>query len=337
MAGIDFCPKKGALPMQMTVYALQPEEEAFFEKYRRELNMDLVLTGEKPSLENVSLLAGSRAVNVVSDVEITQELWRAWQEMGIRAAVTRTIGREHMHEDIAAELGIPVFSITYSPCSVADYAIMMMLMVLRNIKPMLQRYAGGDFTASGILGRELPELTVGVLGAGRIGQTVIRHLSGFGCRVLYWNRTPRPELDHLAEAVDLGTLLGESDVLSLHMALCDGTHHFLNRDRIAAMKPGAVLINTARGPLVDTDALIDALESGHLSGAGLDVFDGDRSIYYRDFKNRPVPSRCKAVLDAMPNVLMLPHMAYFTDRAVEDMVAGSMLEIHNFFTQNPQQ
>ena len=319
--------------MQMTVYALQPEEVIYFEKYRQKLNMDLVLSPEKPSLQNLGLLAGSLAVNVVSDVEITPELWRAWQAAGIRAAVTRTIGREHMHEDVAAGLGIPVFSIIYSPASVADYAIMMMLMVLRNVKPMLWRYAGGDFTASGILGRELPELTVGVLGAGRIGETVIRHLSGFGCRVLYWNRTPRPELSRLAEAVELGTLLGESDVLSLHMALCDETRHFLSRDRIAAMKPGAVLINTARGPLVDTEALIDALESGHLAGAGLDVFDGDRSIYYRDFKNRPVPSRQKAVLDAMPNVLMLPHMAYFTDRAVEDMVAGSMEAIHRYFTQ----
>ena len=108
---------------------------------------------------------------------------------------------------------------------------------------------------------------------------------------------------------------------------------FLDRTRISSMKRGAVLINTARGPLVDTDALIEALETGHLSAAGLDVFDGDRSIYYRDFKNTPVSSRQKAILDAMPNVLMLPHMAYFTDQAMEDMVTNSVQAVAQYLQE----
>ena len=319
--------------MNMTVYAVQPEEIPIFRRLEKEYDLHLTLTAEKPGLHNLDLLTDADAVNVLSDTVITEELWCAWKEAGIRAAVTRTIGVEHMNCQIGESYGIPVFCITYSPSSVADYAIMMMLMVLRNIKPMLYRYLGQDYSIAGNLGRELPNMTVGVLGAGRIGTTVLRHLNGFGCRLLYWNRTPRPELEGVATAVPLETLLRESDILSVHLAANRDTIGFLNLERIKAMKPGAVLINTARGPIVDNEALIEALESGHLSGAGLDVFDGDRSIYYRDFKNKAVHHREKAILDAMPNVLMLPHMAYYTDQAMEDMVCNSVRVVMEYFQE----
>lgn len=317
--------------MKMLVYQVQPEEVPFFRQLQDRYQMELTLSPEKPDLQNLSMCAGMDAVNVVSDTVITPEMWDAMAARGIRAAVTRTIGMEHMNREYAETLGIPVFHITYSPSSVADYAIMLMLMVLRHVKPMLQRYLGRDYTASGLLGRELPNMTVGVVGAGRIGATVLRHLTGFGCKLLYWNRTSRPELEGIAEYVPLEALLARSDILSLHLAANEETFHFMDRRKLFSMKPGAVLINTARGPLVDSDALIEALEQGRLGGAGLDVFDGDRSIYYRDFKNTPVASRSMAVLQAMPNVLMLPHMAYFTDQAVEDMVRGSMRAVYEYF------
>ena len=310
--------------MRMTVYSVQPEEVPVFRRLEKQYDCQFMLVPEGPGLENAGLLRDAGAVNVISSVVITEELWDAWKAMGIRAAVTRTIGDEHMNRAYGEALGIPVGRITYSPASVADFAIMLMLMVLRNVKPTLQRYAGGDYTVSGLRGRELPDLTVGILGAGRIGATVIRHLQGFGCRVLYWSREPKPELTELAEYRDLDSLLRESDILSLHLSAVPETLHFLDRERIGRMKKGAVLINTARGTLVDSDALIDALEEGRLGGAGLDVFDGDRTIYYRDFKNTPVGSRQMAILNAMPNVLMLPHIAYYTDRAVEDMVVNSV-------------
>ena len=320
--------------MKMTVYAVQPEEIPIFRKLEEEYDLHLTLTAEKPGIHNLDLLKDADAVNVLSDTVITEELWKAWKEAGIRAAVTRTIGVEHMNSQIGQSFGIPVFHITYSPSSVADYAIMMMLMVLRNVKPMMYRYLGQDYTIAGNMGRELPNMTVGVLGTGRIGSTVLRHLSGFGCRLIYWNRSPRRELENVAEAVPLETLLRESDILSVHLAANQETIGFLSRERIEAMKPGAVLINTARGPLVDTEALIEALESGRLSGAGLDVFDGDRSIYYRDFKNKSVRHRQKAILDAMPNVLMLPHMAYYTDQAMDDMVCNSVRVVMEYFKRD---
>lgn len=311
--------------MKMLAFAVEEEERPIFERFYHPYQIDLTMTHEKPSLGNAALAEGMDCINVLSDTVLTPELWDAYHAAGVRLAVTRCIGMEHMNQPYAEKLGIVVKNVTYSPASVADYAIMMMLMLLRHIKPMLQRYAGQDYTMAGFRGREMHNMTVGILGAGRIGSTVARELTGFGCRVCYWNRTPKAELDGVAEYCALDTLLSTSDIVSVHLAANEETHHFMDEKRLKAMKPGAVLINTARGPLVDSAALIEALESGHLGGAGLDVIDGDRDIYYRDHKNQLVRHREMAILNAMPNVLMLPHAAYFTDQALEDMVRGSLV------------
>ena len=306
--------------MKMIAYAVNDEERVFFERYKDQYGFTLTMVEEKPSLENAELAAGMDAINVLSDVVITDAMYDRYQALGVKVAVTRTIGAEHMNLSYAKKIGMKVCNITYSSASVADYAIMMMLMVLRNIKPMLLRYAGQDFTAQGLRGRELPNMTVGVIGTGRIGRTLIEHLQGFGCRVLAWSRHEQPGLAGLCTYVPLDTLLAQSDIVSLNLSSTPETEHFMDAEKFRKMKPGSILINTARGAIVDSEALIDALESGHLGGAGLDMIDGDRVIYYRDFKNKPVPSRAMAILNAMPNVLMLPHMAYYTDQASDDMV-----------------
>ena len=323
--------------MKMIAYAVEPEEIPVFEKYYRNYNIDLKLLSEKPTLKNTALADGYDCINVLSDTYITDEMWNAFYKCGVRIAVTRCIGMEHMNKAYAEGLGIKIFNISYSPASVADYAIMMMLMLLRNIKPIMQRYLGQDYTMSGIRGRELPNMTVGIIGAGHIGQTVIKHLSGFGCKILYWNRHPKKELEEFAQYCDLPALLAQSDMISLHIASNDETYHFMDSDRINSMKEGALLINTARGPIVDSIALIKALESGHIAGAGLDVIDGDRNIYYRDHKNQMIIHHEMAILNSMPNVLMLPHAAYFTDQALEDMVHNSLIVTSQCFNAMNEQ
>lgn len=319
--------------MKMVVYSCDEIEASIFRGKAKEYGVDAVLYAHKPLLENADLTLGADVVNILSASCITAELLDRYRANGVKLLVSRTIGVEHIDTAYAASVGIQVENVTYSPASVADYAIMMMLMVLRHIKPMMQRYVGQDYTPRGYLGRELPDLTVGIVGMGRIGETTARHLTGFGCRILAYNRTPRKIPDGV-QSVDLDTLYRESDIVSLHIAATEQTHHWIDAAAIGKMKQGAVLINTARGTLVDSAALIDALESGKLSGAGLDVFDGDRTIYYRDFKNEVLPTRERAILDAMPNVLMLPHMAYYTDRAVQDMVLHSLDAARRFFASN---
>ncbi len=317
--------------MKMIAYAVGAAEKPIFQRFYQQYGVELTMTPERPSLENAHLSQGMDCVNVLSETVITPELWDIYHKNSVKIGITRCIGMEHMNRDYAEKLGIAVMNITYSPASVADYAIMMMLMVLRNIKPILLRSVGQDFTVAGLRGRELPNMTVGIVGAGRIGTTVASHLAGFGCKVLYWNRTPKDTI--AAEYRPLPELLQQCDIISLHLSSNDETYHFMDAEKLQQMKPGSILINTSRGALVDSSALIDVLESGHLSGAGLDVLDGDRNIYYSDHKNQMLRHHEMAILGSMPNVLLLPHMAYYTDQALEDMVRNSLAFSSQYFSE----
>lgn len=317
--------------MKMLAYAVEKEEIPIFEKYYKKYGIELTMLEEKPSLQNAVMTEGMDCINVLSDTVLTEEMWNVYHANGVKVAVTRCIGMEHMNKQYAESLGIRVCNVTYSPSSVADYAIMMMLMLLRNVKSIMQRYVGQDYTMVGIRGRELPNMTVGIIGAGNIGITTAKHLSGFGCKILYWNRHKKEELKGIAEYCELEMLLKKSDIVSLHLASNEETYHFMNKDKLYYMKPEALLINTGRGTLVDTTALIEALENGRLAGAGLDVFEGDRKIYYRDYKNQLIVHHEMAILNAMPNVLMLPHAAYFTDQALDDMVHNSLIVANKIY------
>ena len=308
--------------MRMAVFGVEEEERPLFERLAPAYGVQAALHSAYISLEALQAARELDAINVLSDTVITPQMWDAARAAGVRFAVTRCVGMAHMNADYARGLGIAVTNVSYSAASVADYAIMMMLMVLRNVKPMLKCYEAQMFAQAGLRGRELPNLSVGIIGAGHIGSTVAQHLQGFGCPVYYWDRKEKPGI--AAKYLPLDTLLETCDIVSLHLALCGETVHFMDASRIGRMKPGSMLINTGRGALVDSGALIDALEAGRLAGAGLDVIDGDQTIYYRDHKNRILHNRHKAILDAMPGVLMLPHLGYLTDQALVDMVENSL-------------
>lgn len=194
---------------------------------------------------------------------------------------------------------------------------------------------GQDFSLTGVQGRDFGEMTVGIIGTGAIGCALAKHLSGFGCRILACGHHANPDLPASAEYVELQKVLQESDILSLHIPSNRENYHFMDRERISRMKKDAVLINTARGDLVDTDALIDALEEGRLSGAGLDVIEGDREIYYRDHKDKQLCHRQKAILEAMPNVILLPHIGFCTRRAVSDMIQNSVKNCIEYLAEHP--
>jgi D-specific alpha-keto acid dehydrogenase len=164
-------------------------------------------------------------------------------------------------------MGIAVGNVEYPPDSVADYTVMLMLMALRNAKSVVTGAEKFDFRLNAVRGKEPRDMTVGVVGNGRIGTAVIERLRGFGCRVLTHNRNAE------TDCAPLNELLAESDIVSLHIPLNRDARHFIGREQIEAMKQGAFLINTGRGALVDTDALIAALENGKLGGAALDVLE----------------------------------------------------------------
>ncbi|MBR2736620.1 MAG: lactate dehydrogenase [Firmicutes bacterium] len=306
--------------IKTAVYGYREDEERFFSHYSEKLGVELVRVKENADLGNVSFSEGCVQVTVLSDMVITRPMLEAYKKNGVKLLTTRTIGADHIDLEAAADCGIAVSRITYSPYSVADYTIMLILMVMGHVKTILTRYYGQDYTIPGSMGTELPGKTVGLIGGGQIGKALARHLSGFDCRILISDHHPSDELKGIAEYCDQETLIRESDIISLHVPYTEANHHMINADTIASMKDGVIIINTARGGLIDSGALIDALESGKVGGAGLDLVEGDREIYYRDHKDKPFAFREKAILDAFPNVVMMPHMAFYTDQVVEDMV-----------------
>jgi D-specific alpha-keto acid dehydrogenase len=203
---------------------------------------------------------------------------------------------------------------------------MLMLMAIRNAKSIIRRTDVHDYRLNDVRGKELRDLTVGVIGTGRIGAAVMDRLRGFGCRILAYDNRPLAAADY----VPLDELLHRSDIVTLHTPLNADTHHLLNRRRIEQMRHGAFIVNTGRGSLLDTEALVPELESGRLGGAALDVLEGEEGIFYADCRDKPIESKQLLRLQELPNVIVSPHTAYYTDHALSDTVENSIVNCLQF-------
>ena len=310
--------------MKLFAFALRPFDElGYLDTLSRELGFTFAWTEDYPTLENAELAAGADALSIITN-PMTPELLERYHQMGILAIATRSIGYDHIDLAAARRLGIRVAHAAYPPEGVANYAIMLMLMGLRRAKLVLKQAEAQDFSLEGKLGRTLASCTVGVVGTGAIGACVIRQLAGFGCRILACDPYPKDALRDQATYVNLERLLAESDVVTLHAPGLPENHHMIGTGELALMKPGALLVNAARGSLVDTEALVAALESGRLGGAALDTIENEAGLYYLDRRLDVLPHRDRAVLMALPNVIVSPHMAFYTAEDVEHMVRSSV-------------
>jgi D-lactate dehydrogenase len=308
--------------MKLFVYGYRPYDEAeAFRTYGEKFNVTLGLCQDPPNMENAALAEGYDCISIVS-CPMPEQLIVRFRALGIRMISTRTVGYDHIDLETARTLGVRVSNATYSPSGVADYTVMLILMALRKAKRILQRADIHDFTLPGTIGRELRSCTVGVMGTGKIGTTVIRSLQGFGCRILAYSHQRDPSLG--VEYVTPEELYRESDIISLHLPLTGESYHTIDHDAIAKMKDGAILVNTARGGLVDTAALIEGLECGKLGGAALDVLEDEAGLFHFDKKSDQIGHRAMSILKDMPNVIFTPHMAFYTQEAIGDMVGHSV-------------
>lgn len=299
------------------------DEGPYFKKISEELGIELVICPEGPSDQNLDFAKGCQCISIIT-TPVDAALMKEFHELGIKMISTRTIGFDHIDLEAAKKYDIHISNATYSTNGVADYAIMMMMMASRKMKHIMQRAAIQDFSLPGLQGREFANLTIGIVGTGRIGQTVIRHLSGFGNPILACSLYECDEVKKYARYVPLEQLLRESDIISLHAPLDESNYHMINQESIATMKDQAILVNTARGGLIDTDALLDALESEKIGAAALDVIEDEFDLYYNDLKSEILKNRKLAILKSYPNVIVTPHMAFYTDQDVHDMVYSSL-------------
>ncbi|MBY8339106.1 D-lactate dehydrogenase VanH [Streptomyces spinosirectus] len=310
----------------ITIYGCERDEAALFRKIAPGFGVVPTITEAALTAYNAELALGNRCVSVGHKTRVAHSALRALGRVGVKYLSTRSIGCNHIDVAYAESIGISVGNVSYSPDSVADYTLMLMLMAVRNAKETVRRADLHDYRLHDVRGKELRDLTVGVIGTGRIGTAVMDRLRGFGCRTLAHDNRPEASADH----VSLDELLRLSDIVTLHAPLNADTHHLIDRRRIDRMKEGAFLINTGRGPLIDTEALVRALENGRLSGAALDVLEGEEGIFYADCRSRSIESKLLLRLQELPNVLISPHTAYYTDHALRDTVENSIFNCLKF-------
>jgi D-specific alpha-keto acid dehydrogenase len=312
--------------MGITIYGCGQDEAALFREMAPRLGVVPTITEAAVSEGNIGLALGKRCISIGHKTHVTNSTLLALSEAGVTYISTRSVGYNHIDVNYAESVGISVETVAYSPDSVADYTLMLMLMAVRHAKSVIRRADVHDYRLNDVRGKELRDLTIGVIGTGRIGGAVMDRLRGFGCRTLAYDTRPQASADY----VSLGELLQQSDIVTLHTPLTADTHHLLGRHRIERMKHGAVIVNTGRGALLDTEALVSALESGRLGGAALDVLEGEEGIFYADCSDKPIESRLLLRLHKLPNVLISPHTAYYTDHALRDTVEHSLTNCLKF-------
>lgn len=323
--------------MKIFAYALREfDEKEFFDRFSKEFNCEYGYSTDYPCPENVELARGYDAISA-TPCDLGADMLERFYNVGVRYIATRSIGVDHINVEKAKELGMGISHVSYAPETVADYAIMLMLMCCRKICPILERAKMQDYTLKGKMGKDLSDCTVGVIGTGQIGKTVIKHLSAFGCNILAYDLYPNKECASHAQYVSLEKLYKKSDIITLHAPSTDENYHMLNRETFALMKEDVIIINTARGALIDTDALIEALESRKVGHAALDVLEHEAGLYYTNRVGDIINNRTMAILRSFPNVILSPHTAFYTRKVVRDMAYKSIKSVHDMINhlENP--
>ena len=316
--------------MKIFFYALREyDEQKYVEKFARQYAFEYGFTSDYPSMDNVQLAKGYDAISIITN-PIYPEIIKAFHDVGIRYISTRSIGYEHIDVGCARSLGLRVAHVVYSPDSVADYTIMLILMACRNMPWIMKKADCQDYSLKGKVGKELSKSTVGVIGTGNIGKTVVKHLSGFGCRILAYSLYEDEEVKKYAEYVSLDELIKQSDIITLHVPGNAENTHLIDVAAFEKMKDGVIIVNTARGLIIDTQALIAALKSGKVGYAALDTFEGEVGLYYLNKEMQRLDNDNMALLKSFPNVILSPHMAFYTEQAVSDMVENSIKGLLGF-------
>ena len=248
---------------------------------------------------------------------------------GTQLIALRSAGYNHVDLPAAERLGLSVVRVpAYSPHAVAEHAVALVMSLNRHLHRAYNRTRDGDFTLHGLTGFDLRGKTVGVVGTGQIGAAFAQIMAGFGCPLLAHDPYPNPAVVALGgEYVTLERLLSESHIISLHCPLTSHTHHLIDAQSLATLRPGAMLINTGRGGLVDTPALIAALKSGHLGYLGLDVYEEEAELFFQDRSDLPLQDDVMARLLTFPNVIITAHQAFLTHEAlaaIAEMTLGNI-------------
>ncbi|MBD9424980.1 2-hydroxyacid dehydrogenase [Pseudomonas sp. PDM15] len=313
--------------MKIILFSSKPYDQASFAACTLPAGWRLQFQDSLLTPDTAALAEGCEVVCAFINDDLSAPVLERLAAGGTRLIALRSAGYNHVDLAAAERLGLVVVRVpAYSPHAVAEHAVALILALNRRIHRAFNRTREGDFSLHGLTGFDLHGKTVGVIGAGKIGQAFAGIMAGFGCRVLVYDPYPVAELARFGgHQVTLNHLIGESDIISLHCPLTETSRHLIDNARLAQMKRGAMLINTGRGALVDTPALIGALKSGQLGYLGLDVYEEEAELFFEDRSDQPLQDDVLARLLTFPNVIVTAHQAFLTHEALA-AIAGTTLE-----------
>jgi D-lactate dehydrogenase len=318
--------------MHLTVYSTRRYDRRFLEQANAAGRHRIDFLEARLEPATVAAAGTANAVCAFVNDRLDAEVLRGLHARGVKLVALRSAGFNHVDLVEAARLGIAVGRVpAYSPHAVAEHTAALVLTLNRKIHRAWARVREGNFALDGLLGFDLVGRTVGLVGTGQIGAAFARIMAGFGCRLLA--HAPEQSAECLAlgaRYVPLAELLRESDIVSLHCPLTPATHHLIDAAALAAMKPGAMLVNTSRGGVVDTRAVIEALKSGHLGSLGLDVYEEEGDLFFRDLSAEVLHDDVFARLLTFPNVVVTGHQGFFTEEALTAIAETTIGNLDHF-------
>jgi D-lactate dehydrogenase len=287
--------------------------------------------------DTVALAMGFEVVCPFVNDDLSRPVLEHLAAGGTKLIALRSAGYNHVDLAAAHALGLAVVRVpAYSPHAVAEHGVGLVLALCRHLHRAYNRTREGDFSLHGLTGFDLHGRTVGIIGSGQIGEVFARIMSGFGCHIRAYDPSPNRAIEALGgRFVELDELLEQSDIISLHCPLNEATRHLINADSLERMKRGAMLINTGRGALVDTPALIEALKSGQLGYLGLDVYEEEADIFFADRSDQPLQDDVLARLLTFPNVIITAHQAFLTREALAGIAQTTLANIAAWRAGNP--
>lgn len=317
--------------MRVLVYDAHSYDQSFFDAANRGRH-ELVYSTAQLDPRSATMAQGFDAVCLFVNDFATAEVCAELARVGVRLIVQRSTGFNNIDLAACAAHGITAMRVShYSPYSVAEHAVALLMTLNRRVHRAFNRTREFNFRLAGLMGHDVHGRTVGVIGTGKIGAIFAAIMKGFGCTLLGHDVQPNPECVALGmRYVPLDELLNASHIVSLHVPLLPATHHLINRRTLALMQPGSTLINTSRGGLIDTEALIEFIGNGHLGGVGLDVYEEEQGKFFRDLSDRPMRDEELARLMTFPNVLVTGHQAFFTHEAYTTIAETTLTNLDDF-------
>ncbi len=323
--------------MKIAFFSTRSYDREYFERENKQAQHHIQYLEVQLDEESAPLAKGYEAVCLFVNDRVNAAVAQQLAIAGVRLIALRCAGYNHVDIAAAERCGLTVVRVpAYSPHAVAEHTVALILTLNRKTHRAYNRVREGNFALENLMGFDLFGKTVGVVGTGKIGKVFAQITMGFGCRVLGFDPFPDAELAAAGvQYVSLEELLQRSHIVSLHCPLTEATHHLINADSLRLMRPGAMLINTGRGALINTQAVIQALKSGHLGYLGLDVYEQEEGLFFHDFSHEIIQDDLIARLMTFPNVLITSHQAFFTHEAMTQIARITLQNATAFERQLP--